>query len=157
MPPPGETLRPQLDHLMSISAEVGELVSMGPAPLGERRVVYITGGTFEGPLLRGEVLGGADWQIARRDGALDLDARYALKEARGGIVQVVSQGLRHGPPDVLAALARGEEVDPASYFFRTFMRFETGAGELAFLNTTMAVATARRRARSVELACYRLS
>lgn len=147
---------PRLELLMAISAEVGELVTMGPAPLGERRVVYITGGTFEGPGLRGEVMAGADWQIARRDGALELDARYALKEARGGIVQVISQGMRHGPAEVLARLARGEEVDPASYFFRTFMRFETGAAELAFLNTTMAVATARRHARRVELQCYRV-
>jgi hypothetical protein len=147
---------PQLEVLMTISAELGELVNMGPAPLGERRVVYITGGTFAGPLLRGEVLGGADWQIARRDGALELDARYALKEERGGVVQVISQGMRHGPPEVLARLARGEAVDPASYFFRTFMRFETGAPELAFLNTTMGVATAQRHARRVDLRCYRV-
>jgi Protein of unknown function (DUF3237) len=142
---------------MSISAEVGELVSMGAAPLGERRVVTITGGTFEGPLLRGEILGGADWQIARHDGVIELDARYALREARGGLVQVVSQGLRHGPPQMLARLAAGEDVDPASYFFRTFMRFETGAAELAFLNSTMAVATAQRHARRVDLQCYRIS
>jgi uncharacterized protein DUF3237 len=147
---------PQLELLMTISAELGELVNMGPAPLGERRVVYITGGTFAGPLLRGEVLGGADWQIARRDGALELDARYALKEERGGVVQVISQGMRHGPPEVLARLACGEAVDPASYFFRTFMRFETGAPELAFLNTTMGVATAQRHARRVDLRCYRV-
>jgi Protein of unknown function (DUF3237) len=148
---------PRLEFLMAISAEVGELINMGAAPLGERRVVYITGGTFAGPRLRGEVIGGADWQIARRDGALELDARYALKEERGGIVQVISQGLRHGPPEVLARLARGEAVDPASYFFRTFMRFETGAPELAFLNTAMALATAVRHARRVELRCYRVS
>jgi hypothetical protein len=147
---------PQLEFLMSISAEVDEIVNMGQGPLGERRVVYITGGTFAGPLLRGEVLGGADWQILRRDGAIELDARYALKAAGGGLVQVVSQGLRHGPPEVLARLARGEEVDPASYVFRTFMRFETGAAELAFLNTTLAVATAERKARRVELACFRV-
>jgi hypothetical protein len=147
---------PQLEFLMAISAEVGELVNMGAAPLGERRVVYITGGSFEGPRLRGEVLAGADWQIARRDGALELDARYALKEERGGLVQVISQGMRHGPPEVLARLARGEAVDPASYFFRTFMRFETGAPELAFLNTSMALATAVRQARRVELRCFKL-
>ncbi len=145
---------PQLEFLMAISAEVGELVNMGAAPLGERRVVSITGGTFAGPRLCGEVLGGADWQIRRHDGAIELDARYALKDERGGIVQVVSQGLRHGPPEVLARLARGEEVDPASYFFRTFMRFETGAVELAFLNTTLALATAERKAHRVELRCF---
>jgi hypothetical protein len=147
---------PQLEFLMSISAEVGELVTMGQAPLGERRVVYITGGTFDGPRLRGRVLGGADWQILRRDGAIELDARYALEDERGGIVQVVSQGLRHGPSEALARLARGEEVDPASYVFRTFMRFETGAADLAFLNTTLAVATAARKARGVELTCFRV-
>lgn len=147
---------PKFEYLMSVSAEVGELVNMGPAPLGERRVVSITGGTFEGPLLRGVIVGGADWQIARSDGVIELDARYALRDARGGLVQVVSQGYRHAPADVLACLARGEDADPASYFFRTFMRFETGAPELAFLNKTMAVATAERKARRVELRAYRL-
>ena len=147
---------PQLEFLMAISAEVAELVTMGAAPLGERRVVYIAGGTFAGPRLRGDVLAGADWQIARRDGALELDARYALKEERGGIVQVVSQGMRHGPPEVLARLARGEEVDPASYFFRTFMRFETGAPELAWLNKVMAVGSAERKARQVILQVWKL-
>jgi Protein of unknown function (DUF3237) len=150
-------MEPRLEFLMRLAVDVGELVSMGPAPLGERRVVAILGGTFEGPGMRGEVLpGGADWQIARRDGVLDLDARYALREQGGGLVRVVSQGYRHGPPDVLAALARGEDVDPAAYFFRTTMRFETGAPYLEWLNRTIAVATAERKARQVLIDAYRL-
>jgi len=147
----------QFEFLCNLNVDVGELVSMGPAPLGERRVVAILGGNFEGPVLRGEVLpGGADWQIARSDGALELDARYALKDASGGLVRVVSQGYRHGPPEVLAALARGEDVDPADYFFRSVMRFETGAPRLAWLNKTIAIATAQRKARQVLLQAYRL-
>jgi Protein of unknown function (DUF3237) len=146
----------QLEFLFDLQAEVGELVSMGPAPLGERRVVYIQGGSFTGPQMRGDVIGGADWQIARSDGVLELDARYALKEARGGLVQVVSQGFRHGPPDVMARLARGEDVSPGEYFFRTVMRFETGAPELAWLNKVIAVASAERKARRVELNAWRL-
>ena len=145
------------EQLCTLSVEVGDLVSMGAAPLGERRVVQILGGTFEGPQMRGAVLaGGADWQIARTDGVLELDARYALREERGGLVQVISQGMRHGPPEVMARLGRGEAVDPADYFFRTIMRFETGAPELAWLNRTMAVATAERKARRVELRAFRL-
>ena len=148
---------PRFEFLMSLAVDVGDVVTMGQAPLGKRRVINILGGTFEGPGMRGEVLpGGADWQIVRKDGVLDLDARYALKEQGGGIVRVVSQGYRHGPPDVLAALARGEEPDPATYFFRTIMRFETGAAYLEALNTTIAVATAQRRARQVLLSAYRL-
>ncbi len=146
----------QFEFLFTLIAEVGEIVTMGAAPLGERRVVQITGGSFDGPELRGEVIGGADWQIVRSDGVLELDARYAIKEARGGLVQVLSQGMRHGPPEILAKLGRGEEVPADQYFFRTVMRFETGASELAFLNKTIAVATAERKARRVELKAWRL-
>jgi hypothetical protein len=56
----------------------------------------------------------------------------------------------------MARLARGEDVDPADYFFRTVMRFETGAGELSWLNKTIAVASARRKARRVEIEAWRL-
>lgn len=136
--------------------DVGDLVSLGRGPLGERRVVSILGGTFEGPRMRGEVLPGADWQLARADGVLDIDARYALKEQGGGIVRVVSQGYRYAAPDVLAALARGDDVDPATYFFRTVMRFETGASSLDWLNRTIAIATAERKARRVLLEAYRV-
>ena len=112
--------------------------------------------TFEGPGLDGEVLPGADWQLARRDGVLEIDARYALRERSGGIVRVLSQGYRHGPPEVLAALARGEAVDPAAYFFRTVMRFETGHERLAWLNRVIAIASGARRARQVLLSAHSL-
>lgn len=142
---------------MTLVVDVGDVVSLGDAPLGERRVIAITGGTFAGAKLRGDVLpGGADWQVVRRDGVIDLDARYVLKDRSGALVRVVSQGLRHGPPEVIAALARGDDVDPARYFFRTIMRFETGAADLAWLNTTIAVATAQRKARQVLLDAWAL-
>jgi hypothetical protein len=142
---------------MKLAVDVGEVVSMGVTPHGERRVVSILKGTFEGPEMRGEVLpGGADWQLARADGAIELDAHYALKEEGGGIIGVVSQGYRYGSGEVLAALARGEDVDPAEYFFRTVMRFETGAPYLEWLNRTLAVTTAERQARRVLLEAYRL-
>lgn len=147
----------QFEFLMRLAADVGEPVSMGAGPLGERRIVPITGGTFEGPRLRGEVLpGGADWQIVRTDGVLDLDARYALREEGGGVIRVVSQGYRHGPAEILAALGRGDAVDPQQYFFRTILRFETGAPSLQWLNRTIAVARAERKARKVLLEAYEL-
>jgi hypothetical protein len=148
------TLR--FDFLMDLAVNVGEPVSMGASPLGERRVVSVLGGTFDGPGIGGEVLPGADWQIVRTDGVLDLDARYALRERAGGLVSVVSQGYRHGSAEVLAALARGEAVDPAEYFFRTVMRFATGAPYLEWLNKTIAVATGERHSRRVLLSAYKL-
>ena len=150
-------MTPRFEYLMNLSVDVGNVVSMGPGPVGERRVVGILGGSFEGSGLRGEVLpGGADWQIVRSDGVLDLDARYALREQAGGVVRVLSQGYRHGPAEVLEALGRGEDVDPSKYFFRTIMRFETGAPYLEWLNRTIAIATAKRETQRVLLSAYRL-
>ena len=146
-----------IEPIFTIRAELEAVMNFGRTPYGERRVIGITGGTVQGRKLNGRILpGGADWQIIRNDGVIDLDARYALKEERGGVIRVVSQGYRHGPPDVLAALGRGETVDPASYFFRSIMRFETGAPELSWLNKTIAVASAERRERQVILHAYKL-
>jgi hypothetical protein len=147
----------QVALLFRVSAEVGEVRSLGPAPGGERRVVPILGGTFEGDGLAGEVLGGgADWQWRRSDGTLDIDAQYALRERGGAVIEVRSRGLRTGPPETLARLARGEDVDPADYYFRTVLRFTTGDAHLDWLNRTIGIATAARRARRVELDVYRL-
>ena len=150
-------MAPQFEFLMAIAADVGELMSMGGGPLGERRMVAITGGSFEGPAFKGTIVpGGTDWQIARADGVLDIDARYALRTDAGALIRVLSQGYRHGPPQVLAALGRGEEVPAESYYFRTVMRFETGAAGLDWLNRTIAVARAERKARRVLLEAWRL-
>jgi len=149
----------RLEPLMTLAVEVGEITSLGAAPTGERRVVAITGGTFrsdEG--WRGIVLpGGADWQLLRADGVLEVDARYVLQDKNGARVQVVSQGLRHGPPDVIAALARGEAVDPSQYYFRTAMRFETAAAELLHLNFVVAIGVGGREARLVRLDVFALA
>jgi hypothetical protein len=56
------------------------------------------------------------------------------------------EGLRHAPPEVAAALGRGEIVDPATYYFRTLPRFETAAPQYACLNKLLAVGTGEIRA-----------
>ncbi len=147
----------RLAPLFRLSAEVGEVRTLGEAPGGERRVVPILGGTFEGAGLAGEILpGGADWQWRRRDGTLDIDAHYALREHGGGVIEVRSRGLRTGPSAVLERLARGEDVPADEYYFRTILRFSTGDARLDWLNRAIGVATAERRARRVELDVYRV-
>ncbi len=129
--------------------------AIGPVPDGERRIIPITGGRFEGPRLKGEVLpGGADWQVVRRDGSAHLDARYTLRTDDGALIYVRNVGVRHGPPDVLARLANGEAVDPRLYYFRTTPRFECGDARYAWLNHLVAVATAIRRSDSVVIDVY---
>jgi hypothetical protein len=143
--------------LFEAEVELAEILNLGRTPLGERRVVNILGGTFRGERLSGRIRpGGADWQIIRRDGAADIDARYTLEADGGALIQVTSQGIRHGPPEVLARLAAGEPVDPAAYYFRTAMRFETSAPALDWLNRILAIALAARHPRTVALRVFEL-
>ncbi len=145
------------EYLCTLDVDVGPVTSLGNGPYGERRVVAIVGGRVDGPQISGSIVaGGADWQTARADGVLDIDAHYSLLLDDGARVEVSSTGMRHGAPDVLARLGRGEAVDPSEYFFRTLIRFQTGAARLAHLNRTMAIAVGARRSDRVALTVYRV-
>jgi Protein of unknown function (DUF3237) len=143
--------------LFEARVELADVLTLGHTPLGERRVIDIRGGSFHGARLSGRVrAGGADWQTVGDDGAARLDARYTLETDGDALIQVHSQGLRHGPPEVLRRLAAGEAVDPAQYYFRTVLRFETGAPALDWLNRVIAVARGVRLPRAVELEAFEL-
>lgn len=141
--------------IFTIRAELEPIMNLGRTPYGERRVIGITGGTVSGAKLNGKVLpGGSDWQIIRADGAADIQARYTLESNSGGRILVYSAGLRHGPPEVMERLAKGEDVDAALYYFRTVMRFETADPAASWLNRIVALATGAREARAVRLDVY---
>ena len=136
---------------LHLHVELEDILHLGQTPYGDRRVIHIAGGHFSGRIAGRIVPGGADWQILRPDWVADLEARYTLETAAGERVLVASEGLRHGPPEVIAALARGEAVDPALYYFRTALRFETAAPALAFLNRLIAIGRGAREPRAVRL------
>ncbi len=149
---------PQLVPMAQVRCDVDAVTSLGPAPYGERRFVPLRGGTVQGAELCGVILdGGVDWQISRVDGVLDIEAHYVIRTPDGGLIEVTSSGMRHGPADVLARLLRGDEVDPSAYFFRTLMRFQTGAPAWLHLNKVMAIAVGARRAKQVCLDVYRVT
>ncbi|HEY6966894.1 MAG TPA: DUF3237 domain-containing protein [Burkholderiales bacterium] len=138
--------------LCEIQVTLEPIRDLGDTPIGRRRIIGITGGTFSGARFSGRVLpGGADWQVIRADGTAYLDARYTLETADGALVYVSNQGYRHGPKAVIDRLARGEDVDPALYYMRTTPWFETSAPAYAWLNRTVCVGTGARRADRVEL------
>lgn len=143
------------EPFLHLTVELEDILFLGHTPYGDRRVVHITGGRFEGPRLSGRIIpGGADWQIVRADGVADLKARYTLETGAGERVLVRSEGLRHGPPEVLERVMRGEPVDPNSYYFRTVLRFETAARSLQWLNRILSIARGVREARTVRLAVF---
>jgi len=134
--------------LMTLRVTVATPQVIGSVPLGTRRTAPLSGGVFEGPRLRGSVLAAAsaDWLLQRPDGVLELDLRATLKTDDGALIVMRSFGLRHGPTEVIAALGRGEPVDPGRYYFRTTPRFDTGDARYAFLNRIVTVASGDRRA-----------
>lgn len=149
---------PVLIPMCQIRCEVGALATLGPGPYGERRYVPLGGGTVQGPELDGTLVeGGVDWQVARADGVLDIAAHYVIRTTDGALVEVQSTGLRHGPPEVMARLARGDAVGAHEYFFRTLVRFTTGHADWLHLNRVMALAVGQREARLVVLDVFRLT
>ena len=144
-----------LQPLLRAEVTLAPPQELGDSPLGRRRIIPITGGSFRGEKLAGRVLpGGADWQVIRADGVAELDARYTLETDDRALIYVRNFGYRHGPAEVLQRLAAGEPVDPSLYYMRTTPRFETGAERYRWLNRLICVATGARRAAAVELEVF---
>lgn len=142
------TLRPLCDLRVTLGAPI----ELGTNARGRRRIIPITGGTVDGERVRGRVLAlGADWQTILADGTAELDARYVIETPDGALIDVRNFGYRHGPDEVIARLARGEEVDPSLYYMRTQPRFETGDPRYSWLNRTICVGTGSRHGDHVRI------
>lgn len=137
---------------------VGAPLVVGSSAHGLRRVVPITGGTFDGPRLSGRVVaGGADWQVVRPDGVLAIEAKYTLETKDGVLIMVTNRGMRHGPAEVIEKLTRGEDVDPRQYYFRTTAEFEApGDSKHAWLNRAIFLGVAEREANAAIIRFHEL-
>jgi hypothetical protein len=146
---------PRLEPAFSVRAELGPLQDLGTTRVGHRRIVPITGGAVFGAI-DGKILpGGADWQIVRADGSIEVDGRYTVRTATGSLVYLHAVGLRSGPPDVLEALLSGVEVPPDDYYFRASITLESA--ELPELEKSLYVASYVREANRVRYVAYRVT
>ena len=148
---------PKLTFAFELRATVGAPLEIGQVAQGRRRIIPITGGTFEGPGFRGKVMnGGADWQIVRADGFTELDTRYTIETDKGEIVYVQNAGMRHAAPDVMKRLLAGEVVDPSLVYFRTVPKFETASADLQWLTRAVFIGLGERYPNDVRIRFYRL-
>jgi hypothetical protein len=148
---------PRLQFAFAAHVTVDVPLDFGDVGKGSRRIVPITGGDFSGPRIRGTVLpGGADWQVLRHDGVAELEARYTLRTDDEALIYVRNVALRHGPADVMAALAAGRPVDPASYYFRGATFFETSAARYAWIGKHIVVCTGEREPACVKVNFYQV-
>ena len=136
----------QSEYLFRMTLGVGTPQMIGTTRNGELRIVPVTGGTVAGPKLNGEIMPGsaADWLRVDPDGSAQIDVRLTIRAASGSMVYLAYNGIRHGSPAALAKLAAGETVDPSEIYFRTLIRFETGAADLAWMNKIVAVGVGQR-------------
>jgi len=147
---------PRLTRIYRLEATLGQPLDLGEIAQGHRRIVPLTGGTFTGPELNGELLPGAsaDWQIVLPDGTALGDIRYTLQTDGGELLYVQSRGVRHGSAEVLARLGRGEDVDAGKYTFRTSTQIETSAPRLDWLNKGVFIGVAGRQPAGVIYETY---
>ncbi len=142
---------PKLELLYRAAIAVDKPQLFGPTPqaAGERCIINITGGEFDGEYsgarLSGKILpGGADWQIIRTDAVAQLEARFTMQTDDGALLYVRNFGFRHGAPDIIARLFSGEVVDPAQYYFRMTPIIETGDARYAWLNSLILLGSGMR-------------
>jgi len=148
---------PGLEPAFAVEALLGPLEDHGLTRAGHRRVIPIVSGRVTG-LFDAEILaGGADWQVVRPDGTIGIDTRYSALTSQAEFVHFRTSGVRSGPPGVLAALLRGEPVDPSEYYFRLAVRLETSAPRLAGLERSLFVAAALRGGDTVSYTAYRVT
>ena len=148
---------PGLVFAFELRVTVGTPVMVGQMPRGQRRIVSILGGTFEGPNIKGKVVpGGADWQIIRADGFSELDTRYTLETEKGQLIYVQNAGMRHAAPAVMEKLLKGETVDPKLVYFRTIPTFETAAADLQWLTRAVFIGTGERYPTEVVIRFWRV-
>jgi len=152
----GRLPNPRLTQVYRLEATLAPPVELGETAQGHRRIVPLTGGTFSGPKVSGTLLPGAsaDWQTILPDGTAFGDIRYTLQTDRGDLLYVQSRSIRHGSPEVLARLGRGEDVDSGEYTFRTSTRIETAAPDLDWLNKGIFISVAGRQPAGVIYETY---
>ena len=133
-------------HLFTMTLAVSGMQPIGATPNGNRRIGLVAGGTFEGARLKRQ--GAARRRRLDHRAARTAPPRWTCgwcwKPTTAPTIGMTYRGMRHGPAAVMDRLNRGEIVDPAEYYFRTAVAFETAAAKYDWLNRIIAVGTGRR-------------
>lgn len=146
---------PTLDYAFTARITLAPPVEQGEVAGGRKRFIAITGGTVDGPMLKGTIMpGGGDWQIIMPGGLTKVEARYFMKSADGTVIEITNPGVRVASPEVTEKLAKGEKVDPSAYYFRTTPRFDVKPGPQEWMARSAFVARGIRTPDSVVIDFY---
>lgn len=131
-------------YIGELRIEVTGSYMLGASPQGQRRLDRLEKGHFKGPKIQAEIVAGMDLLLGGADGAMRPDVRLVLKLDDGDPLLIVYRGVRHGPPEVMARIAKGEQVPPHEYYLRTGIVFETASRKYDWMNRIVGVGVGRR-------------
>ena len=132
--------QPQLEFLYEITAQLDSPLVIGENPHGNRQIVPVTGGTFEGPRLKGEVLpGGGEWLLVRSDGVGELDTRITLQTDDGAHIYETFRGYLSRVAELLPRWMAGEQIPNEEYYFVITPHFETSTAQYAWLQQVVTI------------------
>lgn len=124
---------PQMEFALQLKVTLGDAYSCGETQHGRRTIIPITGGTFEGPHIKGTIInGGADYQIANTAiNRTELEAIYCIKTDDGIIIHVRNRGI----------ISNGKDAEGNStFYFKAAPQFEAPAdSKYAWLNNALFV------------------
>ena len=154
--------KPALEYLFTLRIVAGgDRHDFGPTPVGPRVFAAITGGSFEGPRLKGTVApSGGDWPIVTAPGNYLLDVRAHLVTDAGAAILMTYTGRWNMTPDVAARAfnpATANDVKPEEQYFRTSIAFQTGAPDLAWLNDLIAVGVGHKTPEGVAYTVFKVT
>src|ERR1700722_1024077 len=142
----------QTRYVFSLAILVGTPIVAGDIGHGVRRIIPILGGEVRGEGIKGTIFPcGADFQTIRPNGFTELEAKYAFELDDGAIVYIENIGIRFGPKELLDRIAKGEIVDPASIYFRSVPKYETGAEKYDWLMENLFIGVGARHPDRVEI------
>ena len=91
-----QTPEPELEFALELKVKLGQAYGVGETANGNRFIIPITGGTFEGPNIKGEVLpGGADYQMQGKNHT-DIEAIYCIRTDDGVNIHIRNKGIIAG-------------------------------------------------------------
>jgi hypothetical protein len=116
-----------VEHVLTFTALTVPPAMVAGAPQGTRGIINVTGGTFEGPRLKGVVAPpGGDWFTVRPNGSLKLDVRALLVTDDGANILLTYTGVAVRTDDGMV--------------IRAAVLFEAPEGPHAWLNDIQCVA-----------------
>jgi hypothetical protein len=117
----------ETEFLYKISLTLDASIDIGKLPIGKRVIYPITGGSFEGPKIKGKVRAfGADWVLRLDSITTKLDVRLLLETDDGHLISNTYSGIVYNNSN-------------GTTYWRITPVFETASKKYEWLNYLLAV------------------